>query len=102
MPEQPENAPDNIVRQFHRSATRFYLANIIVLLLLAAILFAGSRLNFYREAFIGVSLAFLLWIFNANRLLTCPKCRARLRSSEGLIRMPRACQQCGVKLRASR
>ncbi|NND38818.1 MAG: hypothetical protein HKO06_04430, partial [Pseudomonadales bacterium] len=62
MPDQSESAQHNIVQKFHRSATRFYLVNIIVLVLLAAILFAGSRFNFYREAFIGVTLASLLWV----------------------------------------
>ncbi|MGB5325006.1 MAG: hypothetical protein WBN40_06235 [Pseudomonadales bacterium] len=97
---EPRQTPgdEEIVRRFHRLASRFYLLNIVVLALLAALLFAGWKQGWYREAFFTTTFLFLAWLFNAGRLLRCPACGEIVRSKEGLARMPRRCDHCGVKL----
>lgn len=89
---------DDYATIFRKRASRFYLVNLAVLLALAALMYAGWRGGWYREAFFTATTLFLLWLFNAGKLLRCPACGARLRSEEGLIRMPESCQACGVKL----
>jgi len=89
---------DQIKIRFRRRATRFYLVNIAVVLVLAVFLYSASANN-YRTVFISVTLLFLVWLFNARRLLRCPACEKTVHSNEGLIRMPLECNHCRAKLR---
>jgi hypothetical protein len=93
-----KNNADAIKSQFRRSASRFYLINLAVLLFLAAMLYLASEYNYYAQAFIPITTLFLIWLFNAGKLLRCPACHQVVRSKEGLIRMPTKCTHCDTSL----
>ena len=93
-----KNNAHAIKSQFRRSASRFYLINLAVLLFLAAMLYLASEYNYYAQAFIPITTLFLIWLFNAGKLLRCPACHQIVRSKEGLIRMPTKCIHCDTLL----
>ncbi|MGB2271841.1 MAG: hypothetical protein ACPH15_02360 [Pseudomonadales bacterium] len=80
-------------------ATRFYIVNLVMSVIIGVALYQTKELGIYKEAFIPIIVVFLLWIFNIDKLYRCPACGKVPRGKEGLIYLPKVCVACGVELR---
>jgi hypothetical protein len=91
--------PNEIKKRFAKKATRFYIVNLIMSVIIGVALYQTKELGIYKEAFIPIIVVFLLWIFNIDKLYRCPACGQVPRGKEGLIYLPKNCIACGVELR---
>ncbi|MGB1191988.1 MAG: hypothetical protein ACPG3T_03605, partial [Pseudomonadales bacterium] len=86
-------------KRFAMKATRFYIVNLVMSVIIGVALYQTKELGIYKEAFIPIIVVFLLWIFNIDKLYRCPACGKVPRGKEGLIYLPKVCVACGVELR---
>lgn len=91
--------PNEIKKRFAMKATRFYIVNLVMSVIIGVALYQTKELGIYKEAFIPIIVVFLLWIFNIDKLYRCPACGKVPRGKEGLIYLPKVCVACGVELR---
>ncbi len=90
---------DAIIAEYARRRSRYRWFNLAMFMVIAAGLYLSREWGIYREAFIPLSIVFLLWIFNADRLCRCPACEGSARGRQGLVHRPARCDNCGVALR---
>jgi len=83
---------------FAKRSRRFYLLNIVAIGLTLAILSVFRDHPQYPIIFGITIVAFLLWLFNADRFCLCPACEQVPRGAGGLIVKPKQCVKCGVAL----
>lgn len=88
-----------IKRRFKTKSYQFIAANLLVLVLLGFALQYSKQWGYYQYTFVPIVIIFLFWIFNADKLYRCPKCKGVPRGKEGLIVIPKSCNACGVELR---
>tara|TARA_B110000967_G_scaffold132880_1_gene135675 strand:+ start:966 stop:1262 length:297 start_codon:yes stop_codon:yes gene_type:complete len=98
MSAKPMDAKE-IKQRFAKKATRFYIVNFIMALVIGVGLYQAKVLGIYKEAFVPIIVLFLLWIFNIDKLYRCPACGQVPRGKEGLIYLPKNCTACDVELR---
>lgn len=91
--------PNEIKKRFAKKATRFYLVNFVMAVIIGVALYQTKAMGIYKEAFIPIIALFLLWIFNIDKLYRCPACGQVPRGKEGLIYLPKNCIACGAELR---
>ena len=90
---------DAIIAEYGRRRSRYRWFNAAMFIGIAAGLYLAREAGVYREAFVPLSIIFLLWIFNADRLCRCPACEQSARGRQGLIHRPLQCESCGAALR---
>ena len=90
---------EEIKQRFEKKATRFYIVNFIMALVIGVGLYQAKVFGIYKEAFVPIIALFLLWIFNIDKLYRCPACGKVPRGKEGLIYLPKNCTACDVELR---
>lgn len=97
----PDNSPDSatIKTLFKKRLKLFYLSNVVVLCAIGWVLYYADQNGWYQQAFVPLTVIFLLWIFNADKLRSCPHCGGKTRGKQGLLYMPRQCASCGIELR---